>query len=279
MKIKFNLVRIIIIFTLFLCYSCSSEEDTIPETERVIETTVLTPKTLATISLPSGTTIIFKTETDGIVFEASGDSDNYGELENLRDLSVLHRFLILTNENVAVPTDLIKLEEDQKIKEKALQRGTIEKHSVNLPVVKSFLNRVTKSFFQFCDHPTRRFNTSDDDEYKDSFINYTGISWTSSAENTKSEGNKCRKVEFHITNCADDGGIGMFFNHYYRLSNGNLKLYKTTYIPQHTHKYYSKTFTTKSIHVTKITSLQNRRFVGVIIFSKYKDGSVGELAL
>ncbi|WP_108808148.1 hypothetical protein [Aquimarina spinulae] len=273
-KIKFNLARIII-FTLFICYSCSPEENAILETEESIEIPTLTSKTLATISLPNGTTIIFKTEVDGIVFEASGDSDNFGELDGLNDLSLLHRFLTLTNENVTVPIDLIKLEENQKIKEKALQRGTIEKHSVNLTVAKSFLNRTTKDYLVLCNYPSQRTPIETNDFYREIFVNHNYSAFLSSAD--KSTGNdNCRRVEFGITNCSYDRNI--YLRHYTSSSLvGNNKLISTTIIPKRKHKYYAKTFFAKSyIQKITVTNLRpfNTSFSGSITFSGYSDFNI-----
>lgn len=273
-KIKFNLARIIVIFTLFLCYSCNSEEDTIPETEESIEAPVLTTKTLATISLPSNTIVTFKTEADGIVFEASGDSDNFGELDGLDDLSLLDRFLTLTDENVAVPTDLIKLEEDQKIKEKALQRGTIEKHSVNLPVAKSFLNDTRKNFLTLCGSPKQNNNFEGNDFFKQAYINFDTI--ITSTSNGKSNSNgKCKRIQYAISNCSYTNSL--YVSYYYYPNTGPKKLYSLVNIPKRKHKYYSKTHFINSRKDVQISGAPDKRFVGYIRFSKYKNGSVGGL--
>ncbi|WP_024769734.1 hypothetical protein [Aquimarina macrocephali] len=275
-KIKFNLVRIIVIFTLFLCYSCSSEEDTIHKNEESIEIPVLTPKTLVTIELPSNTTITFKTETDGIVFEASGDSDNFGELDGLDDLSLLDRFLTLTDESIAVPTDLIKLEEDQKIKEKALQRATIEKHSVNLSVAKSFLNNARKDWLDHCGDPKVNNNFTGNDHYKQTYINYNTIVTTSSLGKSGYNG-KCRKVQYSVSNCSYTNSL--YVSYYNYPKTGPKKLYSLVNIPKRKHKYYSKTYFTSSKKEVQIAGAQNKRFVGYVIFSKYKNSSVGGLGL
>ncbi|WP_074405743.1 hypothetical protein [Aquimarina megaterium] len=274
-KIKFNLTRIII-FTLFICYSCSPEENAILETEESIEIPTLTPKTLATISLPSGTTIIFKTEVDGIVFEASGDSDNFGELDGLNDLSLLDRFLTLTDKSIAVPADLIKLEEDQKIKEKALQRGTIEKHSVNLTASKSFLNRTTKDYLVLCNYPSQRTPLEGNDFYKEIFVNHNSPVLISSADKSTGHDN-CRRVEFSITNCSYN--LNIYLKHYYSSSfAGNNMLISNTTIPKRKHKYYAKTFFAKryrqKIRVTNLIRPSNISFSGGITFSGYSDFNI-----
>lgn len=274
-KIKFNLARIIVIFTLFLCYSCNSEEDTIPETEESIEAPVLTTKTLATISLPSNTIVTFKTEADGIVFEASGDSDNFGELDGLDDLSLLDRFLTLTDENVAVPTDLIKLEEDQKIKEKALQRGTIEKHSTNIPVSKSFSNHIKAlPFPSLCNGWKERYVEnllSKPDRVTISFKNYNTYDLSGSELHNKK--NKCRRVQFGLTNCDYNKELRIY--HQYAPNNGPAKTYAIIDIPPRKHKYYSKSFFTKGRRYIYISSINEQRYGGKVRFSGYKDNVWG----
>ncbi|WP_438426272.1 hypothetical protein [Aquimarina macrocephali] len=274
-KIKFNLVRIIVIFTLFLCYSCSSEEDTIHKNEESIEIPVLTPKTLVTIELPSNTTITFKTETDGIVFEASGDSDNFGELDGLNDLSLLDRFLTLTDESIAVPTDLIKLEEDQKIKEKALQRATIEKHSVNLSVAKSFSNHIKALRFpSLCNGWKERYIenlNSKPDRVTISFKNYNTYDISGSELHNKK--NKCRRVQFGLTNCDYNKELRIY--HEYATNNGPAKTYAIIDIPPRKHKYYSKSFFAKAKRFIKIVSFNGHRYGGKVRFSGYKDNVWG----
>lgn len=267
-KIKFNFKGVLILFTvsaLFLFYSCSSEEDTIPETEESIET----PKILATINLPSNTTITFKTESDGIVFEAIGDSDNFGELESLNDLSLLDRFLTLTDENVEVPKDLIMLEEDQKLKEKALQRGTIENHDINIPVSKSFLNHTKIPYPYLCNDPRNRYETQFPDKIYETFINYDGFVITSST-NKNSGSKKCKRIQFRITNCHYNRELTIRTR--YLPPNSNIKNDKSFSIQPRTHKYYSKTYHTRLQRYIVIASQQGRRFGGDVCFSKFKAG-------
>ncbi|EZH72389.1 hypothetical protein ATO12_23340 [Aquimarina atlantica] len=269
-KINFNLVRILVIFTLFLCYSCSSEEDTMPET-----TEAVTTKTLATISLPSNTIITFKTESDGIVFEASGDSDNFGELDKLNDLSLLDRFLTLTDKSIAVPIDLIKLEEDQKIKEKALQRGIIEKHSTNIPISKSFLNHIKAlPFPSLCNGWEERYveqTLSNNDRVTISYKNYD--KYDISGSDLHSTLSKCRRVQFGLTNCDYNKELRIY--HQYAPNNGPAKTYAIIDIPPRKHKYYSKSFFTKGKRFIKIVSFNGHRYGGKVRFSGYKDNVWG----
>ncbi|WP_074405742.1 hypothetical protein [Aquimarina megaterium] len=267
-KIKFNLARIIVIFTLFLCYSCSSEEDTILETEESIETTVLTPKTLATISLPSGTTITFKTEVDGIVFEASGDSDNYSELDGLNDLSLLHRFLTLTDKSIAVPEDLIKLEEDQKIKEKALQRDIVEKHHMSIPANTSFITYSEKNWLDYCDSPTAMYvNNFANDAYREAWVNYPSTQ-TFSQNKPGALYTKCRTVKYRISNCSYKGKIEV--SHYKGSTSNLYTLVSKNNIGPRKHKIYVKSFLAyKYYQKVDIKRIRSASYVGDVIFSNY----------
>lgn len=266
-KIKINFNRILIlcaVFSLFLFYSCTSEEDTIPEI-----TEAVTTKTLATISLPSNTTITFKTETDGIVFEAIGDSDNFGELDGLNDLSLLDRFLTLTDESIAVPADLIELEEDQKIKEKALQRGTIEKHSTNIPISKSFSNHIkSPKVHYYCSGPKEDFENQSSDSYEETYKNYNGYVFTGSELHSTLK--KCRRVEFGLSNCDYNKELRVYHN-YTPNNGGPSKTYTIIDIPPRKHRYYSKSFFTKAKRIIQIVSVNGHRFGGVVRFSRYKD--------
>ncbi|WP_108808146.1 hypothetical protein [Aquimarina spinulae] len=266
-KIKFNLTRIII-FILFICYSCSSEENAILETEESIEIPTLTPKTLATISLPSGTTIIFKTEVDGIVFEASGDSDNFGELDGLNDLSLLDRFLTLTDKSIAVPADLIKLEEDQKIKEKALQRDIVEKHHMSIPANTSFITHSEKNWLGYCDSPTAMYVINlGNDAYREFWVNYPSTQ-TFSQNKPGALYTKCRTVKYRISNCSYNGS-NIEISHYKGSTSSLYTLVSKNSIRPRKHKIYVKSFLAYKYYQKLDIKRGTSSYVGDAIFSNY----------
>ncbi len=257
--------------TFLFLYSCNSEKEAIPESqsEDVSEEIILTPKMLATIKLPNNVDLIFRSETDGVVLEASGKSENFSGLGSLKKLSTLEIFLALTNSNVAVPKDLILIEEDQKIKTKASHRSTTEKHN---QILKAEKIKTSQKFEGSYCVGTAKYNTYDQSgKYYRIYNNYNaGASGTTFYSSGKQGGNKCKRLELEITNCNANSSIKV--RTYYKNIFGNYKIKKTVNVSPHTCSIYRKTFPSRRYRRTSISSsgnLNNHRFGGYLFYTKY----------
>ncbi len=269
-NIKLKEIGLLFLLTSLLFYSCSPEEEPTPiQSETDIEEVLFTPKVLATIKIDNDIDLIFKSEEDGVVLEASGDTEHFNGLGTLKDLSTLEIFLALTKENVEVPNDLLVIEEDPKIKAKANQRKSIEKHSA---VLISKTPQVLQKFEgSYCVGSANYGTYNQSGNYYRIYNNYkAGSAGTTLYSSGKPGGTKCKRVELEITNCNSSSTLRV--RTYYKNVFGNYKTKKTLHVSPLTCRIYRKTFASKRYRKTSVTSLSgntNHRFGGYLLYTKY----------
>ncbi|EZH72383.1 hypothetical protein ATO12_23310 [Aquimarina atlantica] len=261
----------IFITALFFLYSCNKEEESIPasELESVNEEIILVPKTLATIKLSNNVDLVFRSELDGVVMEAKGNTDNYNGLGGLKALSSLEIFLALTDNDVEVPGDLLLIEENQKVKIRAQERNIIEKHNKILAAKDSQI--LQKFEGSYC-VGSANYNTYDQSgKYYRIYNNYNaGAAGTTFYSSGKQGASKCKRLELEITNCNANSSIKV--RTYYKNVFGNYKIKKTINVAPHTCSTYRKTFPSKRYRRTSISSsgnLNNHRFGGYLLYTRY----------
>ncbi len=268
---QFIKVTTALLFASLLLFSCSQEEEQVLPVESAIDVAevTLTPKVLATIKIGNDVDLIFKSEEDGVVLEAIGNTANFKGLGALKELSTLEIFLALTKENIEVPMDLITIEEDQKIKAKANLRKTIEKHS---GVLTAKNPQVLQKFEgSYCVGGANYGTYNQSGKYYRIYNNFkAGSPGTTLYSSGKPGGTKCKRVEFEITNCNSSSTLRV--RTYYKNAAGNYKTRKTLHVSPLTCRIYRKTFGSKRYRKTSVTSLSgssNHRFGGVLLYTKY----------
>ncbi len=273
MKKLLNLKISIATTMLFICisfFSCSTEEDISPENEVTIEENLLVPKTLATIRLHDDIEIVFRTEKDGVVFEAIGDVDHFDKLGSLDNKSILSQFLMLTQENIPVPEDLINIEENQKIKNTALKRGTIQRHvtKLNSKLVLSANKAPANS--SSCSGNPGYYNTDAYGQLYRTYKNYTaGGSGTTTYSSWKNNGNKCKTAKLWLSNCSNSKTLKA--RTYYKNVFGNYKHLNTINISPNSARFWSKTYVFRRYRRTSVgaTGLPGHKFGGYLLFTDY----------
>ncbi|WP_152538510.1 hypothetical protein [Aquimarina macrocephali] len=259
-----------LVIALFFLYSCNKEEESIsaPELENTNEEIILVPKTLATIKLSNNVDLVFRSESDGVVLEAKGSTDNYNGLGDLKTLSSLEIFLALTDNDVEVPSDLLLIEENQKVKTKAQKRSITEKHNKILVAKDSQI--LQKFEGSYC-VGSSNYNTYDQSgKYYRIYNNYNaGAAGTTFYSSGKQGASKCKRLELEITNCNANNSLKV--RTYYKIF-GNYKIKKTINVAPHTSSTYRKTFLSKRYRRTSISSsgnLNNHRFGGYLLYTRY----------
>lgn len=223
LKLKANITAVML-FTFITFFSCNVEEEIEPENEVGLDTEeiALIPKTLATIQLTNDVEVVFKTEKDGVVFEATGNVNNFDGLGTLENESILNRFLILTQENVPVPQDLIDIEENQELKSEALKRGAIKQHTtkLNSELVLSYTKAPANS--NHCSGTPGYYNTDASGQFYRTYKNYlAGGAGTTIYSSWKNNGNKCKAVKLWLSNCSTSKTLKA--RTYYKNVFGNYK--------------------------------------------------------
>lgn len=254
-----------------LLISCSHEEDhsVTPEIDNIDKELVLVPKVLAVVKLENNIDLIFRSESDGVVLEAYGSAAIYKGLGNLKALSTLEIFLAVTHDNVAVPRDLVLIEENQKIIAKANERKSIEKHDKVLALREPLISQKFEG--SYC-VGSAKYNTYDQSgKYYRIFNNYNaGAAGTTFYGSGKQGANKCKRLELEITNCNAYSSLKV--KTYYKNVFGNYKLKKTINISPQTCTTYRKTFPSRRYRRTSVSSsgnLSNHKFGGYLLYTKY----------
>ncbi len=273
---------IISILGLLLFASCSTDES-----EKIIDETLaleenseeikLTPKILATIKIADDVDLIFRSEEDGVVYEAVGDANTFNGLGELRDLSTLEIFMALTSQNTPVPKDLITIDDNPNSKSKAAKRGTVEKH---FTVIKSLRPLTPQKYqSQYCSVTTPSYYHTYDysGKYMRVYYNYRTGSQNFTAPGSrfyssgKSGADRCKRVEFEISNCYDPNYDQVPINVYqeYKVlglySAANPIIIEPGYC-----RIYRKTFTSKLRRRTIIYSGWGETVGGFVRYSNYK---------
>ncbi|WP_024769738.1 hypothetical protein [Aquimarina macrocephali] len=271
LKLKVN-IKAVMLFTFITFFSCNVEEEIEPENEVGLDTEeiALTPKTLATIQLTNNVEVIFKTEEDGVVFEATGNVSNFDGLGALENKSILNRFLVLTKENVPVPEDLIETEENQELKNEALKRGTIKQHAAKLDSQLTLLYTKGPANSNHCSGTPGYYDTDAFGKFSRSYKNYlAGGAGTIIYSSWKNNGNKCKDVKLWLSNCSTSKTLKA--RTYYKNIFGNYKLRNTVNISPNTAKFWSKTYLSRRYRKTSVaaTGQAGHRFGGYLLFTDY----------
>ncbi len=267
-KLKTNLITVIAV-SILLCISCSKEEEVVPQSEGITETEQiqLEPKTLATIQLSNTVEIIFKTEEDGVVFEAVGKPSEFNGLGSLEKLSILERFLKLTSKDVLVPEDLIQLEENARLKNEALQRGTIEKHVTKLQSTIALSSLKLPALPAHCSGTPGNYDTDAFGQFYRTYKNYlTGASGTTIYSSWKSGGNKCKTINMWLSNCSNSKTLKV--KTYYKNVVNKYKHRNTISFSPNTRKFWSKTYASKRYRRINVNNT-GHRFGGYLLFRNY----------
>ncbi|WP_035095998.1 hypothetical protein [Aquimarina megaterium] len=271
LKLKANITAVML-FTFITFFSCNVEEETEPENEVGLDTEEITliPKTLATIQLTNDVEVVFKTEKDGVVFEATGNVNNFDGLGTLENESILNRFLILTQENVPVPQDLIDIEENQELKSEALKRGAIKQHTtkLNSELVLSYTKAPANS--NHCSGTPGYYNTDASGQFYRTYKNYlAGGAGTTIYSSWKNNGNKCKAVKLWLSNCSTSKTLKA--RTYYKNVFGNYKHLNTINISPNTSRFWSKTYVSRRYRKTSVaaTGQAGHRFGGYLLFTNY----------
>ncbi|WP_157766044.1 hypothetical protein [Aquimarina aggregata] len=270
-KIKSS-ISMIMIATLLLCFSCSKEDESIPENNAEIETEdiALQPKTLATIEFSNDVEITFKSEEDGVIFEATGHPDTFKGLGDLENLSILGKFLALTNDNVLVPEDLVLLEDNQKLKSEALKRGTNQKHITKINAKLSLSDLKAPANPAHCSGSPGYYSTDAFGQYYRTYKNYlAGGNGTTIYSSWKSGGNKCKEVKLWLSNCSNNKTLKA--RTYYKNAFNNYKHRHTVNIAPNTARFWSKGYLSKRYRKTTVsaTGQAGHRFGGYLLFTNY----------
>ncbi len=270
-KLKTSIIAVTIL-TLILGVSCNVEEETVPQNEEAseVEEISLQPKTLATLQVSNTLEIMFRSEENGIVFEAIGEEGAFNGLGALEKLSLLGRFLALTNNNVLVPEDLIRLEDDQKLKSEALQRGTIQKHAAKIESKLSLSDIKAPANSAHCSGNPGYYNTDAYGQFYRTYKNYlAGGNGTTIYSSWKSGANKCKTVNLWLSNCSNSKTLKA--RTYYKNVFNNYKHQNTISISPNTAKFWSKTYASKRYRRINVsaTGQAGHRFGGYLLFRNY----------
>lgn len=263
---------------LLVAFSCKKEKiEPAGSNEPRIE---FKERDLATIELSNGITVEFKAESDGISYQMNyTDDSQWHALEKLKEAGPLEQFLSLTSEDVAVPNDMITLEDDQTLIEKAKQRGVTDSY------VSTIKSRV--SIDQFADNSrgNRCGNNSGFGYVYSNITTYPSRQYTRSYEEwallgshktvySSTGGGKCRRIYFDITNCNDSSNKNIVAEAYVKFGGIYYKN-KTVYIGEGQRITYGKTFTYKSYRKVTFNNTNNvfpsiwNYMGGYVQFSKY----------
>lgn len=247
-----------------MMYSCEEENTVTPEaTAGETEELTLIPRHLAAIRLNNGNTITFRSEVDGIVYEEDGSSEPLAELQNA---SMLERFLTLTDESVPVPEELITLEENQALVDRAIQRGLVTELNTEINA-KVMTDNNTKVASSWCSGHSY-YDTDASGQFYRTFNGYSwGIAGNTVYSSWKSGADKCKTVNFYFVNCSSTNT--MFGETYYKNIWGNYKIQDVVKVGPSKSRFWSKTYTSKRNRRAFVSGYGSGTYGGYVLFKNY----------
>lgn len=244
-------------------FSC--QEDAVAPNEAPgndAEAMALSPKTLAAIEFSNGSSVVFKSEADGIVYEAQGNGITTDKLINA---SMLERFLMLTDASVMVPEDLISMETNEAIKEQALARGTVSQHE---NVIHSSLQLTNASEESSVCSGNSYYDTDAYGQYYRSFNGYPwGIAGCTVYSSTKSGADKCKTVNLNLTNCTTSHTLSA--DTWYKNTLGNYVRQDVINVGAGDTRFWSKTYISKRYRRVFVSGYGSGTFGGYVLFRDY----------
>lgn len=270
MKLNLKLRTAAIAFAMFgsvALFSCEEDASIAPQepsTEVAQAEITLTPKTLATLKLSNGNHAIFKTEIDGIVYEEEGPAEPN---QDIVEMSILDRFLHLTDMSVAVPEDLLALEEDQSIVNLARARGTVDLHAGILSA-KPHLNHGAKEMASSWCTGHSFFDTDAGGQFYRTYNGYTwGIAGTTVYSSWKAGANKCKTVNLYLVNCSASNKLNTVTS--YKNVFGNYVKQDAINVNPSSSRFWSKTYTSKRYRRAFVSGFGSGTFGGYVLFKNY----------
>ncbi|UII30428.1 hypothetical protein LVD17_19230 [Fulvivirga ulvae] len=250
-----------------LMYSCEEENSIEPvnnDVDHQPEELVLVPKTLATINLANGNVITFRSEADGIVYDESGSGEMQDELAGV---SMLERFLSLTEENLAVPEDFIAIEEDERLIALALKRGVTSQHETAIFAKVKGTDTGKLMASAWCSGQDF-YDTDAYGQFYRTFHNYPwGGANVTVYSSWKSGADKCKTVNLYLVNCS--GSNTLSADTWYKNAFGNYKRQDVINVGPGGSKFWSKTYTTKRYRRVFVSGFGSGRFGGTVVFKNY----------
>ena len=270
MKYSSNVSAILFFSLSQLAISCVSAEEMASYSEHKD----IVAKNLATIGLSNGLVATFKAEEDGIVYEESGPSDIVGHLTGA---SMLERFLALTDDDVEVPQDLIDIEEDQMILQRARYRGIVDKHfGVLTPDWVDFdriiLNNGTEFASEFipayCNLDLAYYDTDTGGAFYRMYTNYPwGHPGTTVYSSWKSGADKAKTINVHLINCSNTNILDAVTS--YKNIFGNYKMQDSIQVNPTESKFWAKTYISKRYRRVFVSGFGSGSFSGFVLFTDY----------
>jgi len=281
MKIKSKFLNlspgmVLVCFIMLAVTSCSNTTEEFVEPDEhnatVEEEITLRPKDLATIRISDDLIVHFRSEEDGVVFEADyGSERSVGILDSILLQSKLGLFMTLTDDSTKVPEDLLLIEEDQNLIDLAKRRGIVEQHTRELYSVDiSSLPNSYLTLGTVCVGPPDYWDVNSIEFYSRSFTNYlVGDPGTTIYGSTKINGNKCKTIDLLILNCNNMvGDESVSIKTWYKFFNKYIFRNEIVAAPSET-KYWSKTYCFRKYRKVTIKGTGFNRFAGTVTFSDY----------
>lgn len=249
-----------------MMFSCDEENTVAPEQKGDDELAEITfiPKTLAVIKLENGTSATFSSEEDGIVYEVHGNAE---VLDALSSATMLERFLSLTDESVAVPADLMLLEEEGAIKEVARQRGTTQQH-IDVIYSKGINANAKVMASSWCSGSMNYYDTDAYGKFYRTFNNYPWAGQNVTVYSSwKNGGSKCKTVHLYMVNCSDTNTL--LATTAYKNVWGNYKNQNDVKVSPSDSRFWSKTYISKRYRRVFVSGFGSGRFGGYVLFTDY----------
>jgi hypothetical protein len=242
------------------------------ETVAEVKEAVNTAKDLATIGLPNGLIVTFKTEEDGIVYEESGNSEIVGKLS---EASMLERFLALTDDDVAVPKDLIDIETDRELLKRARSRGVITKHTGVITPEWVDFDRISLAAGEqiayassWCSGSASFYDTDAYGQFYRTYKNHSwGIAGTTVYSSWKIGANKAKTINLYLVNCSSTNKLDAVTS--YKNVFGNYKKQDSVKVNPSASRFWSKTYLSKRYRRVFVSGFGSGRFGGYVLFKDY----------
>lgn len=270
---KSNAIIAVIAFSMamsVLISSCNEENVVEPSNDIEAQTgeVTLTPRTLATIELEGGTTVVFRSEEDGVVYEVSSP---YDDVDFLSDASILEKFLALTDDSTPVPEDLLLINEIEELRNQAIRRGLTKQIDKIVRSEKKVLLKNART--EGACSGGYYYDTDSNGQYYRTFYGYPWYPsitvWSSAHQGL----GRCKTIKLNLTNCSL--GYTIYARTYYKNVSGNYKHQNTISIgPQDGSGFWSKTYTSKRYRKVVISGNSpfeaHDRVSGYVLFTNYQ---------